>query len=70
MSLRATLYDALGLLLICGSALFFYKTMEFLAQKDYVAGVLAMIIGFVVIRVGVEVSKLALVVRRDGQDLG
>lgn len=63
--MRATLYDAVGLGMLLGSTYFFYKTIAFLAQKDYVAGALALVVGFLVIRVGVEVSKLAILVRRD-----
>lgn len=66
--MRATLYDTIGLGLLLGSTYFFYRTIEFLAQKDYVAGALALVVGFLVIRVGVEVSKLAILIRRDAQE--
>lgn len=68
MGVRATLYDTVGLSLLFGSTFFFYKTMSFLAQKDYVSGALAMVVGFLVIRVGVEVSKMAIVIRRERQE--
>tara|TARA_B100000686_G_scaffold224408_1_gene231544 strand:+ start:62 stop:265 length:204 start_codon:yes stop_codon:yes gene_type:complete len=66
--MRALIYDTMGLGLLFGSTFFFYHTMGFLAQKDYVAGALAMIVGFLVIRVGVEVSKMAIVIRREEQE--
>jgi hypothetical protein len=63
--MRATVYEVLGLLFLLGSVFFFWRTVEFLAQKDYVAGVIALVVGFLVSRAGVEVSKIALVIRRD-----
>lgn len=66
--MRATIYDTFGLGLLLGSTFFFYQTISFLAQKDYVSGVIAMAIGFLVIRVGVEVSKLAILIRREDHD--
>jgi hypothetical protein len=63
--LRATVYEILGLGFLLGSAAFFWRTIEFLAQRDYVAGVVALIVGFLVSRAGVEISKLALVIRRE-----
>lgn len=65
--MRATLYDTIGMGMLLGSAYFFYQTMALLAQKDYVAAIIAMAVGFLVIRVGVEISKLAILIRRDAQ---
>lgn len=64
--MRATIYEILGLAFLLGSAAFFWRTVEFLAQKDYVAGIIALVVGFIVSRAGVEISKLALVIRREG----
>ncbi len=66
--MRALVYDTIGLGLLLGSTYFFYQSIAFLAQKDYVAGALALVIGFGVIRVGVEVSKLAILIRRDAEE--
>lgn len=63
--MRATVYETVALLLMAGSALCFYQTMSFLAGEDYVAGLLGLTAGFVVIRTGVEMSKLALLIRRE-----
>ena len=63
--IRSVVYDVMGVGLLLGSIYFFYKTMEFLALKDYVAGALAMVVGFLVIRVGVEISKMAIVIQRE-----
>lgn len=61
--MRSLTYDIIGIGLILGSLWFLYRAVEFLAQKDYVAGLLAFGIGFVVVRAGVEVGRLAMVDR-------
>ena len=43
--MRATIYEILGLAFLLGSAAFFWRTVEFLAQKDYVAGIIALVGG-------------------------
>ncbi len=63
--MRATLYDAVGLGMLVGSTFFFYRCVHSLAQKDYVAALIVLVIGFVMIRVGVEVGKLAILIRRE-----
>ena len=68
--MRATIYDSLGIGMLLGSTYFFYRSVEFLAQKDYVSGVLAILIGFIVVRVGVELGRLSIVARREVQDGG
>ena len=66
--MRATIYDTLGIGLLIGSTFFFYQTITFLAQKDYVAGLIALVVGFLMIRVGVEVSKLSILIRREEEE--
>ena len=63
--MRSTLYEILSIGLLLGSLFFFYRSVEFLAQKDYVAGLMAVGIGFLVIRVGVELGRLSFFVRRE-----
>lgn len=63
--MRSTLYEILSLGLLLGSIFFFYRCTEFLAQKDYVAGIVALGIGFLVIRVGVELGRLSIFMRRE-----
>ncbi len=60
MKIREVLYNVLGLGFMLGSGYFFYRCVEFLAQKDYVAGLIALAAGFVVIRAGTEISKLGI----------
>ncbi|PID37876.1 MAG: hypothetical protein CSB49_08455 [Proteobacteria bacterium] len=61
--MRRYLLEVLCVLLIGGSMAFFYECIRFLAQRDYVAASLLMLIGFAVIRVGAEIARLALVRR-------
>jgi hypothetical protein len=58
--MRARVYEILGVGFLLGSAYFFFRTVEFLAQSDYVAGLMALIVGFLVIRAGVDISRLAV----------
>lgn len=58
--MRATLYDMLGVAFILGSGYFFYRTVEFLARADYVAGLMGLIVAFLVVRAGVDISRLAI----------
>ena len=58
--MRALIYDALGVSFIIGSAYFFYRTVEFLARADYVAGLMTLVVAFLVVRAGVDISRLAV----------
>lgn len=61
MRIRARLYDLFSLLLIAGSIWFFYRSVAFLTANEYVGSVVTMLIGLIIIRVGVELSRIALV---------
>lgn len=63
--MRTIAYDTVSLALLLGSVVFFYRAIEFLAQKDYVAGLIAVGIGILVVRAGVEAGRLALVSRHE-----
>ena len=65
--MRSTVYESLGLGMLLGSGYFFYRCIGFLAAENYLAGLVGLAIGVVVIRTGVELSKLAILVRRDNQ---
>ena len=65
--MRATIYEMLGLALLLGSGFFFYRCIEFLARKDYLAGLVILVVGFVIIRTGVELGKLAVLTRRENE---
>jgi len=59
--MRGYVYDIASLMLIALSIYFFYRSVAFLTVGDYVGGVVSTLIGFLVIRVGVELSRVALV---------
>lgn len=63
--MQARLYDILGLGFIAAGGYFFYRTIEFLAQADYVAGFMALVVAFLVVRAGLDLARLALSLRRD-----
>ncbi len=63
--MRAISYEILALALLAGSGFFFFRAVEFLAGKDYVSGILTIVVGLAVIRTGVELSKLAILTRRE-----
>lgn len=60
MALRARIYDIVSLILIAGSIWFFYRSVAFLTVNEYVGSVVTMLIGLVIIRVGVELARIAL----------
>lgn len=62
--MRGRVYDILGVGFLAGSAYFFFRSVEFLAASDYVAGLLTLVVGFLVVRAGVDISRLAVI---DGQ---
>ena len=61
--IRRYFFEGLALLLILGSLFFFKETLNYLANRDYVAALLVMVIGVAVISVGKEMARLALVQR-------
>ncbi len=61
--IRRYFFEGLALLLIAGSLFFFKETLNYLANRDYVAALLVMVIGVAVISVGKEMARLALVQR-------
>jgi hypothetical protein len=60
---RRWLFEILSVLLICGSGVFFFQCIGYLAKRDYVAAIVLMVIGVAVIGVGKELARLALAQR-------
>lgn len=58
--MRRALYEILGLTAVIASTGFFYYSTRFLAERDYVAGLLQIFVGFGLIRAGLELTKLSL----------
>ena len=63
--MRHVLYEILGLGLMAGGGGLFYVCIEFLAERDYIAGFLILALGFGVLRTGLELSKLSVALRRE-----
>lgn len=63
--MRSTFYEVSSIGLLLATLFFYYRCVEFLAQKDYVAGVIALGIGFLVTRAGVELARLSFYARRE-----
>ena len=63
--MRTLTYDAMSIGMGLASLFFWYRAVEFLAQKDYVAGILAMGIGFIVVRVGMEFGRIAVATQEE-----
>jgi hypothetical protein len=62
---KGVLYEVLSVALIAGSLFFFYQCTVFLTETDYLAATLTLLIGFSVIRVAVELARLAVIVRKE-----
>ena len=65
--MRRILFEVLSVALIIASLFFFYWGLQFLAKPDYVAGVLASVIGIVVIRAATQLVR-AMQLERGGSD--
>ena len=63
--MQARVYDLLGVGFLLGSGYFFYRTVEFLAGSDYVAGFMALVVAFLVVRAGVDISRLAVATQKE-----
>lgn len=65
--MRRLFFEALSVGLILVSLFFFYWSLKFLAKPDYIAGILATLIGFTVIRVGAEITRITHTEEEDAQ---
>lgn len=60
--IRPVLYDGLSVLLLAGSLYFYYQATSFLCQKDYVASLIALVIGFLTSKASVDLARIAIFV--------
>jgi hypothetical protein len=60
---RVPYFHILSLLLLGSSLVFFWQCVSHLTARDYVAAALLMLIGISTLRVGSELSRLALAER-------
>jgi hypothetical protein len=63
--MRAWLYDILALVLLAGGGAVFYRCIGFFAAEDYLAGISMIVVGFVLIRGGIDLGEIGLLARRD-----
>ena len=61
--MRPALLDTAAGALLIGACLAFWRTLSHLAEKDYVAALLALIVGFGALRGAVEFVRLGVVAR-------
>lgn len=66
--MRSGLYDAVGIGFLLGSGYFFYRTIGFLMEADYVAALLSLAVAFLVVRTGVDLSRLAMAQREESDE--
>ena len=58
--MRRIIYEFLGIFMVFLSLVFFYFSIQFMAERDYIAGILQVFIGFSLTRAGLELTKLSL----------
>ena len=58
--MRRLILEALGILLLLASIVFFLFSVRFLGERDYIAAVLLIFVGFSLVRGGLELTKLSL----------
>lgn len=63
--MKGLFYEILSLALIVGGLFFFYQCTVFLTETDYLAATLTLFIGFTVVRVAVEMARLAVIIRKE-----
>ena len=63
--MRGAVYEVISVALIAVSIGFFYSCTRFLTDKDYLAATLTLFIGFTVVRVSVEMARLAVIIRKE-----
>jgi hypothetical protein len=61
--MRKYFFEGLSLFLILGSLGFFLESISFLSKHDYVAAIVLLLVGMVVVNTGAELARLALVER-------
>ena len=57
--MRTSVYILLAVILLGASLWFFYRTGQFLADQDYLAGLIHVFVGFAVIRTGADLARLS-----------
>jgi putative Mn2+ efflux pump MntP len=63
--MRKMMLEILGILMVLGSVVFFYFSVQFLSERDYIAAILQIFVGFAMVRSGLELTRMALLDKRD-----
>lgn len=63
--MKVVFFDILTTTLMAASLFFFYQCTVFLTEKDYLAATLTLFIGFTIVRAGVELARLAVIMRKE-----
>lgn len=54
------IYELVGMLMVLASIVFFFYSVQFLSDRDYIGGILQIFVGFALIRAGLELTKIGL----------
>ncbi len=63
--MRKMVFEILGIVMVLASAIFFYYSVQFLSERDYIAAILQIFVGFAMVRSGIELTRMALLSDRD-----
>jgi len=63
--MRAKFYDLSSLMMMGVAIYFFFRSVSFLTDNNYVSGVMTMLIGFMIIRASVDLSRVAIASERE-----
>lgn len=63
--MRKMVFEILGIVMVLASVVFFYYSVQFLSERDYIAAILQIFVGFAMIRSGIELTRMALLSDRD-----
>ena len=58
---RRVVYEVAGIVLVLTSIAFFWASVRFLTERDYIAAILEIFVGFALVRAGLELTKIALI---------
>ncbi|MBW2731930.1 MAG: hypothetical protein JRH20_06020 [Deltaproteobacteria bacterium] len=62
--MKHILLEIISIILFGASLVFFYQCVHFITQRDYVGALLLLLVGFAVIRAGVDLARLGFVRRK------
>ena len=63
--MRKMVFEILGIVMVLASVVFFYYSVQFLSERDYIAAILQIFVGFAMVRSGIELTRMALLSDRD-----